>query len=232
MRHDKPYGDVPCTAITDTAGANSSTPANLALCVTAKHTQNTDTGTTSAAFQLDNDATGPKLKNVTGALAVRNEADDADAAVTCSSMTASGEVIGPRAKWTTEGGLAVSLKNNTGHASVKGEIVIASASVADAVDLAGVSSVVPIGVIYNASVAEQGYVWVVVSGIAQVLLKNETGTTMGQWLGCSDTAGRAFADADPIASGKHNQEIGHCIETVAAGAEGVAQLCRAVLHQN
>jgi hypothetical protein len=41
------------------------------------HTQNTDTGTTSSTFQLDNDASGPLLKNVSGALEIRSAADSA-----------------------------------------------------------------------------------------------------------------------------------------------------------
>ena len=40
------------------------------------HSQNTDSGTTSSTFQLDNDATGPKLKNNTLTLEVKNAADD------------------------------------------------------------------------------------------------------------------------------------------------------------
>ncbi len=41
------------------------------------HTQNTDTGTTSQTFQTDSGNSGPKLKNNTGTLEVRNSADNA-----------------------------------------------------------------------------------------------------------------------------------------------------------
>lgn len=229
MRFDKPYASIPCTAITDTAGANSSTPANLALAVTAKHTQNTDTGTTSATFQLESGSSGAKIKNSAGTVALRNAADGADANATCATITASSEVVGPKAKITAEGGYAVLLTNNTGHTSVKGEIVIASASVDNGVDQAGASSVVPIGVIYNAGVAASSAVWVVVSGIAQVLIKDSTAVTRGQWIGCSDTAGRGYADADPIGAGAHNREVGHAIESKGSGTD---VLCYVVLHQN
>jgi hypothetical protein len=40
------------------------------------HTQNTDTGTDSSTFQLDNDATGVKIKNNSGVLEIKNAADD------------------------------------------------------------------------------------------------------------------------------------------------------------
>lgn len=67
------------------AGANgymivydSTEPTGLrAQAVSAGHTQNTDTGTTSTTFHIDNDASGPKLKNNAGALESRNAADDA-----------------------------------------------------------------------------------------------------------------------------------------------------------
>lgn len=229
MRFDKPYASIPCTAITDTAGANSSTPANLALAVTAKHTQNTDTGTTSATFQLESGSSGAKLKNSSGTVAIRNAADGADANVTCATITASSEVVGPKAKVTPEGGYAVLRTNNTGHSSIKGEIVIASTTVSKGVDLAGANSVVPVGVIYNSGVANGSDVWVVTGGIAQVLLKDSTGVTMGQWLGVSDTAGRAYADADPIGAGKHNQEVGHANETAVGGTN---VLVEAFIHQN
>ena len=61
--------------------------ADAAAAISASHTQNTDTGTTSAAFQLDNDASGPKLKHDTGSVAIRNAADDADAPVSCAALT-------------------------------------------------------------------------------------------------------------------------------------------------
>lgn len=41
------------------------------------HTQNTDTGTSSAVFQVDAGNSGPKLKNDSGTFAVRNAADSA-----------------------------------------------------------------------------------------------------------------------------------------------------------
>jgi len=45
-------------------------------------------GTTTTTFQIDSDNTGPKLKNVTGSLQIRNEADNADAPLTASTVNA------------------------------------------------------------------------------------------------------------------------------------------------
>lgn len=230
MRFDKPYGAIPCTSITDTAGSNSSTPANLALAVTAKHTQNTDTGTTSATFQLESSSSGPKLKNSSGAVAIRNAADGADANATCATITASSEVVGPKAKITAEGGYAVLLTNKTGHTSIKGEIVACDTSAANAVMLPGENGLFPMGVIYNGGVLADAEVWVVVKGRCQVALKDETASTQGQWIGTCAQDGRVTCVADPSAI--RAQGCGRCCETVSAGAEGVLVLCYAMVNFN
>ncbi len=50
---------------------------DIADALTKKHSQNTDTGTDSSTFQLDNDASGIKIKNNEGVLEIRNSADNA-----------------------------------------------------------------------------------------------------------------------------------------------------------
>lgn len=74
--------------------ANSSEPTGLEWVAVPDaqnfHEQNTDTGTTSKTFQIDSDASGPKLKNDAGVLVVRNEADAADALLHASKVTVSG----------------------------------------------------------------------------------------------------------------------------------------------
>ncbi len=144
---------------------------------------------------------------------------------------------GANALTTEEGGLAIRLINNTGAASVKGSVVDASHSVEAAVELEGAGDLDPIGVIYDDGVADGDWVWIVVSGIADVLLEDGTGSTYGNWVETSGTAaGRADAtNAAPPASGvigevqEHFREIGHCLETKGAGT-GV--LARCVLHFN
>jgi hypothetical protein len=56
----------------------------------AGHTQNTDTGTTETTFQIDSDDTGPKLKNNSGELQIRNAADDAYADIRVKNLTVEG----------------------------------------------------------------------------------------------------------------------------------------------
>ena len=48
----------------------------------SKHSQNTDTGTTSATFQLASGSTGVKLKNNSGGVVARNSGDTANTSVT------------------------------------------------------------------------------------------------------------------------------------------------------
>ena len=131
---------------------------------------------------------------------------------------------------TPEGGFAILLQNRTNLVSVKGTIVRAS----DGFDL-GVSgtptdSDEPIGVIYNSGVPEGSMVWVVISGIAEVLLKDGTFSTQGNWVYCSDVIGRADAsNADPLGVPQHWREIGHCLESKGAGTDVLAKV---VLHFN
>jgi len=55
------------------------------------HDQNTDTGTTSSTFQLDNDSSGVKIKNSGGIeLQVRNAADNAYADLRVNNLTVEG----------------------------------------------------------------------------------------------------------------------------------------------
>lgn len=58
-------------------GTNSASAADIADAVSKKHTQHTDTGTTQQTFQVHSGSSGPKLKNATGVLEVRNSADSA-----------------------------------------------------------------------------------------------------------------------------------------------------------
>ena len=66
--------------------ANSNVSANTS----ARHTQNTDTGTTAATFAIDSGGTGLKLKNVAGELQVRNLADAAYGDLRVANLTVTG----------------------------------------------------------------------------------------------------------------------------------------------
>lgn len=130
---------------------------------------------------------------------------------------------------TPEGGFAILLNNKTGGTSVKGSIVAVGAAVASSVILAPANSEVNIGVIYNAGVADGADVWVVTHGMADVLLKDGQAGVMGQWVGVSDVAGRAYCTSAPGTTSEHNREVGHCMQTISSGT-GVVMRCH--LHQN
>ncbi len=121
---------------------------------------------------------------------------------------------------TREGGFAQRYTNKTGAASVKGTAVEASASADNAVDIADVSDVEPIGFIYNSGIADGNDVWVVTNGKAQGLMENSSACVRGDWMGISDSAaGRLQCSTEPPATVKHDQECGHSVESVNAGTD-------------
>ena len=124
-----------------------------------------------------------------------------------------------RVRFTSEGGLALRLTNRTGTTSQKGKVVRCSAAYDNAVNTAEANSIHPIGVMYDSGVADGSECWVVFSGRAQVLFKDGQGSVHGQWVGTSDTAGRAFAENDPSSTDVHRQEIGHCMESKNSGTD-------------
>lgn len=146
-----------------------------------------------------------------------------------------GSLLGDKAGITPEGGIMVKLTNKTGVNSVKGTIVMVSAGTDNAFDVNGGNGAQPIGIVYDDGIADASECWVVVSGIAQVLLKAMTASTRGHWVEVSDAAGRADATAAAPPGGGvpeldiHMQEIGHCLESQGAGAD---VLCLCVLHFN
>lgn len=135
------------------------------------------------------------------------------------------------------GGLMTRLINNTGVESVPGQIVEASDGVNYSYELTGVNDNHSIGVVYDA-VADGSKGWIVIAGIVDVLLKDNTAGTRGNWVKTSSEAGYADATlANPPGGGinpldEHMQEIGHCLQTIAAGGGGTHQLCRILSHYN
>lgn len=129
-----------------------------------------------------------------------------------TSRLGSGNNIG----FTPEGGLYLTLVNNTG-LSVKGTIVIASATVDNGVDIAPASSQMPIGVIYESGVANGSLVKVVVYGKAEVLLRDGESATNGYWAGTSVDSGRMYQAAIP--SLLPGQQIGNSLEDKASGTD-------------
>lgn len=137
-------------------------------------------------------------------------------------------MILPAISFTPEGGLALRLINRTGAASVRGEIVKASTSI-KGFGLAAANEDFPIGVVYDSGVANLAPCRVGVGGSVQVLMKNTVGTTVGDILYVSDTAGRAQSSSTLPAAASIYRTIGHALETVSGGTN---VLVWAVLHFN
>lgn len=98
------------------------------------------------------------------------------------------------AKFTDVGGIATTLTNTTGAVSVKGTLVHASEGFDNSADLANLAGFDTIGVVLDDGVAEGEPMYVVVSGIAEVLLEDGTASTHGAWVkGSGIQAGRADA---------------------------------------
>jgi hypothetical protein len=138
-------------------------------------------------------------------------------------------------KYTNRPCQKIQLINDTGAASVYGEIVIASTSTDYAFELTGADEAQPIGSIYEAGIADGELCWIVTHGSAQVLLENATAATRGNWVFTSNVAGRADATlAAPPGGGipqldQHMQELGHCIESQGAGTDVLAEI---LMHLN
>ena len=145
-----------------------------------------------------------------------------------------GQVIAPKIMLTQEGGYAIKITNRTGETSVKGKVVSTSPDYDNAVRLCPVDSPAPVGVIYEDGIANGSEMWVVVSGIAEVLFVNNVERN---WLGrvCrSDDSsyedGKGWGEVlptAPFATDKHFQEFSHILETKTAG-----NLTKVILHYN
>ena len=129
---------------------------------------------------------------------------------------------------TAEQGIAIWLTNKTGLPSVKGTVLDVSLTDDLAVRAEGIGGIDPIGVMYSDNIADGLPVLVVISGIAEVLVDDGNAITRGFWAGTSDTtAGRAQGTINPPATVKHDQEIGHFMESKGAGVD---VLVKAILH--
>jgi len=130
-------------------------------------------------------------------------------------------------KITPEGGFAVRLTNKSGAVTVKGQIVSHKGTVARAFDLTAVDANHCLGVVYESGIEDAAECWVVVSGIAQVLMKNAA--TMGHIcrIPLSTDEGKAAGyamDAEQSSSASV-YKIGDVLETAEAEV-----LCKVLLH--
>lgn len=129
------------------------------------------------------------------------------------------------------GGVAKKMINKTGAASVKGTVVEADGAVDDAFEISGANGNHSIGVVYDDGIADGSECWVIIYGVADVLLKDATLSAHGNWVFMSDVPGRVDATlADPTAGGvaqldQHMREVGHCIESKGADTDVLARVC-------
>ena len=142
--------------------------------------------------------------------------------------------INAKIKMTAIGGHAIKLTNTTGAATVQGQTVKADPATDDAVILTAADDTECLGVFLESGIADDAEAWVVVAGIADVAMGDNEAATHGNWVE-TNSAEAGYADAtstSPAAAPQHFNEIGHCVESVAAGGGGTHILARCVLHFN
>jgi len=115
---------------------------------------------------------------------------------------------------TPDGGIAVTVTNGTGSASVKGSLVSASPTADNSVILQ-TNEYDTVGIVYDGGVADGNKMRIVVAGIAKVLFKNSVQAVRGYVAIAADTDGRAtnidVPSSNPVV-GEHFKEIGHVLE--------------------
>lgn len=147
------------------------------------------------------------------------------------------DLLDPTIRFTPEGGLAILLMNKTGVNSVKGTVIYAGTVEEESYIIAPAGGDSAIGIVYESGVIDGDFGWVVVSGMAMVLLEDNTTSERGYWARTSTTqAGRAdITNPDPPSGGiileldEHMEEIGHCLQDITAGTD---KLSKIVLHFN
>ena len=133
--------------------------------------------------------------------------------------------------FTPDGGLAIRIVNGTGAPSIRGTVVAASPSADNKVHLQD-DEFDSVGVVYESGVADGDEMWVVVSGMAYIMLKDGEACTREFLAIASATTGRFEAIAVPSVSpvvAEHFKEIGHTLESVAGGT---SVLVKCIIHFN
>lgn len=126
------------------------------------------------------------------------------------------------------GGYMVQLVNKTGAPSVKGELLSIHASVENAVQKCPADTDSPVGVFYSSGIADGSLAWVVIGGIADVMLVNNTVVNPSYHLYAGSVTGRVGASSS-VNTVRHWGEVGHSLQAKAAGTN---VLVRAILHWN
>lgn len=147
-----------------------------------------------------------------------------------TSILADGGVQSSKFSINSTGGYMIRLTNKSGAPSIKGTVVMISDTTDNATKVNAIDSDMPIGICYEDGIADGSEMWVVVSGIAEVLLVNSVATTRGYVAYSSGSvAGRIDTAVTVPASTIHFREIGHTIESKIAGTN---VLCKCIVHFN
>ena len=121
-------------------------------------------------------------------------------------------------------GIGNKMINKTGVATVKGTVVQADTTTDFAFKLVDANGINAIGIVYDNGIVDGSLCKVIKKLNADVLLKDATLSTHGNWVGVSDVAGRANATlADPPAHPQHSKEVGHCEESKGADTDVLAE---------
>ena len=200
---------------------------------------NADGGVRFAAGAFDIDASGNIIdvgsitsdSTITGASFITTQnigiSGDIDLLqLAANALTVNGEIIQAKSKRTIIGGYAIKLTNKTGGNTVAGQLVKPDTANDDAFVTILANDQEIIGIVLDADVADGSEAWVVIAGIADVLM-DTGGSASGDRVISSATAGSGDVWNVGGAVATHFQEIGHCVETrIGAG------LARCIVHLN
>lgn len=141
--------------------------------------------------------------------------------------------MSPKVKFTPEGGVAVKLVNKTGANSVVGSLVKAGTGVDESFILSATTEYGHCGVVYEGGVPDGSSCWVVVAGVAEVLVDDSQAVSRGDFIVSStSTAGRVdVGSGGPgvVPDSEHFREVGHAITGCTAGTDKTFKL---LLHWN
>lgn len=166
-------------------------------------------------------------------LLIQGKQSDGGSWVTIGRINNNGLMGGNnKVMFTPEGGIAVRLINKTSAASVKGTVVEADANVDEAFNIAETDDYQVSGVVYESGVADGSACWVVIAGIAEVLVTDTTAVNRGVLMLCSSTqAGRVTpaTQIPPTTDAEHFREVGHTLTSCTSGTNKTVKM---VLHWN
>ncbi len=236
-------------ALNERVGIGTAGPGNLLHLLTTSNEAvllESTSATGVVSYQLKNDDRHWTLR-LDGGDSEKFNIRDVTAGATRLTIDSSGKVgigtaptiqfdMNAKVGMTALGGIAIKLTNRTGSNTVQGQLVKPDTANNDSVILTAADDLELIGVFLESGVANNSEAWVVIYGIADVAMEDNTTATRGNWVRGSITEA-GYADATNASAPQpinqtHFAEIGHCIETVSATGGGTHILARCTLMFN